>query len=101
MTHHSHSSENQEFRFKALPGDMLVALKMMRAWESVDVKGQTNDWIYPQDLVLVLSVWTIDAHQRLVVMTKQGIKIMSSRLTNMGTNWIMPQREALGQRADQ
>ena len=83
-----------------MPGDLLVALKLMRAWESVDRRGYSGDLIFPATLVLVLSAWTIDAHQRLIVMTSKGVMVLSSRLENMGSNWIMPQREVLDQKTD-
>lgn len=92
--------ESPDFRFRAMPGDLLVALKLMRAWESVDRRGYSGDLIFPATLVLVLSAWTIDAHQRLIVMTSKGVMVLSSRLENMGSNWIMPQREVLDQKTD-
>ena len=79
----------------AVPGDMLVALKHMRAWETEKARGNSEVMTRPGDQALVLQCWQVAGHTRLLVLLNHDatrLCFFSSRTDNFWRNWELLER---------
>lgn len=70
---------------------MIVIMKKMRIWTSIDEKGsgqEDENFTRPGLCVIVLGLWTIDGHTRLLLLLDRGVRVISSRTPNMTTNFV-------------
>ena len=79
--------------YEVLPGDQLIALKAMRAWVSADIRGTEGNTITVGTMVLVISVWFVDVHRRLLVIHEDKLCIFSCRVSNTYLNWAKTSHE--------
>jgi hypothetical protein len=70
-----------------LPGDMLVALRSMRAWENDDERGYAGPWVSVGGTAIVLQVWYTGNHVRLRLLTDNAISVFSCVRRNFSINW--------------
>jgi len=69
------------------PGDMLIALNCMRAWESQFVRGKIGDWILVGEQVFVISTTMVGNQIRLFVIRDNRIMTFSSLPHVVCRNW--------------
>jgi hypothetical protein len=75
-----------------LPGDLLVALRPMRAWENDRAKGTSGCPIGAGEQALVLETWT-EGHQRRVrVIRDQRLLLFSCPDHVACRNWRLARR---------
>lgn len=68
-------------------GDLIVALKDMRAWESQDKRGSNGSYILKGQQALVISTWLVGHHLRIQVLREQRILIFSNKEHVVSSNW--------------
>lgn len=74
---------------QVLPGDMIIALNSMRAWETQNIRGKYGEYINKGEQVLVLSTHTCGHHLRLTVLRDNRILFFSCASYALHKNWKM------------
>ena len=75
-----------------LPGDLLVALRPMRAWEDDRAKGTHGCPIRPGEQALVLESWLEGAQRRVRVIRDQRLLLFSCPDHAVAKNWGLARR---------
>jgi len=75
-----------------IPGDLVMALNAMRAWESEEVRGYVGELIMVGEQALVLATWDVGNQRRLKVVRDNRVLMFSCAGHTVHRNWkvVMP-----------
>lgn len=74
-----------------VPGDLVVAKNVMRAWETELVRGNMGAHILKGEQVLVVEVWDVGNQRRMKVIREDRIMVFSNPLHVVRQNWTIAQ----------
>lgn len=72
---------------QAVPGDLIVALNVMRAWTSDTTRGHSSIHIQKGEQALVIQAWEVGNQLRLRVLRASRILVFSCPLHAFWQNW--------------
>jgi hypothetical protein len=83
---------------EVFPGDVIAAVRYMRAWESDTCRGYTGRDVHKDDEGLLISTRMIGNQLRLYILMNERIEIFSSNPHVLGLNWRVVSRPPRGSR---
>lgn len=75
------------------PGDLIVALNDVRAWESETKRGMSMTWMHKGEHALLVATWMVGKQYRLAVLHNHRIMFFSHPYHTLHRNWFIANRE--------
>lgn len=81
------SSSDLDSITELVPGDYIVAVHDMRAWENEDKCGWSDYWIHVGEQALVVQLWEVGNQQRVRVFRNDRFLLFSCQAHCVFKNW--------------